>query len=327
MSRARIASICAVLALTFTPGGAGAQTAPNVTGNWSVSPSGEALANGTVRLRQDGSALTGAYGQTGRIEGKFEPGTLQVDATWSDARGSGWMTIVFAADGRRFSGEWGRPGSRPSGHFDAVRAAYPSVSGFYNVNVTGSGEFTARRINLHQLSLDVVGNYGPGTQLSGTMATDANDFTGTWKSSGSNGWIKLQFADDSKSFQGTWGLVPGTEPAGQITGSVVNTAELGVRGLWQIASSGAAFGGAVLKLDQNGQTVTGSFKNGRLQGMLPRGSRSLYGTWTDPRGTGVVELKFSSDGMSFRGTWTRKNKNGGSIIGRRVIAATPALRQ
>ncbi len=53
----------------------------------------------------------------------------------------------------------------------------------------------------------------------------------------------------------------------------------------------------------------------------------MFGTWTDNRGTGVVELKFYSDGMSFRGRWTRKNKTSGSIIGKRVIAATPALRQ
>ncbi len=326
MGRGRISLLLLGLALTFTASTATAQNAVNATGNWSVTPSGESLANGTVRLRQDGLAITGAYGQTGRIEGKFEPGTLQVDGNWSDTRGSGWMTIVFAADGRRFSGEWGRPGSRPSGHFEGVRAAYPSVSGLFYVNVTGSGEFTARRISLHQLALDVVGNYGPGTQVSGSMATDANSFAGTWKSPSSNGWIKLQFADDSKSFQGTWGLVPGTEPAGQITGSVVDTAQLGVKGLWQIASSGATFSGDVLKLDQNGQAVTGAFKNGRLQGTLPRGSQSLFGTWRDSHGTGVFELKFSSDGMSFRGTWTRKNKNSGSVIGKRVIAATPALR-
>lgn len=326
MGRARISLLFLGLALAFTAG-TSAQNAVNVTGSWSVTPSGETLANGTVRLRQDGSAITGAFGQTGTFEGKFEPGTLQVDANWSDARGSGWMTIVFAADGRKLSGEWGRPGSRPSGHFDGVRAAYPSVSGLYYVNVTGSGEFAARRISLHQLSLDVVGNYGPGTQLNGTMATDANSFEGTWKSPSSSGWIKLQFADDSKSLQGTWGLVAGTEPAGQITGSVLDTAQLGVKGLWQIASSGAAFGGDVLKLDQSGQTVIGAFKNGHLQATLPRGSRSMFGTWTDSHGTGVVELKFAADGMSFRGTWTRKNKNSGSIIGRRVIAATPALRQ
>lgn len=326
MGRIRISLLFSALVLTFTAG-TSAQNAVDVNGNWSVIPNGETLANGTLRLRQDGSAITGTFGQTGTIQGKFEPGTLQVDANWSDARGRGWMTIVFAADGRRFSGEWGRPGSNPSGHFDGVRAAYPSVSGLYYVNVTGSSEFTARRISLRQLSLDVVGNYGPGTQLNGTMAADANSFAGDWKSSSSSGWIKLQFADDSKSFQGTWGLVPGTEPAGEITGSVVDTAQLGVKGLWQIASSGAAFGGDVLKLDQSGQTVTGAFKNGRLHGTLPRGSRALFGTWMDYHGTGVVELKFSSDGMSFRGTWTRKNKNSGSVIGRRVTAAMPALRQ
>jgi hypothetical protein len=100
----------------------------NATGNWNVNPTGEALASGVLRLRQDGSTVAGSYGQVGTIDGKFEPGTLQVDATWSDSRGKGWMTILFTADGNRFSGEWGRPGSKPSGHFDAARSVYPIVT-------------------------------------------------------------------------------------------------------------------------------------------------------------------------------------------------------
>lgn len=303
-----------------------AQNAVNATGNWSVTSTGETFATGTVKLAQEGTAVAGTYGQGGSIEGKFQPGTLQVNANWSDPRGTGWMTIIFAADGSRFSGEWGRPGSKPSGHFVATRSVYPNVTGLYNVTVTGGPEFTSRRISLHQLALDVVGNFAPGTQLSGTMASDANVLTGTWKGPNANGWIKLHFADDSKSFQGTWGLSPGAEASGQIAGSIVNTAQLWVRGLWQIASSGAALTGNALRLQQEGQTVSGFFKSGHLQGTLPRGSLLLSGNWRDSHGAGVLLLKFSSDGMSFQGTWATKSKNSGTIIGKRVIAATPALR-
>lgn len=137
-----------------------AQNAISATGNWSMTPSGEAFASGQVKVRQDGSDVVGTYGQGGHFEGKLQPGRLQVDATWNDSRGAGWMTIVFAADGRSFSGQWGRPGSNPSGHFEAVRFAYPNVSGLYYVNVTGGTEMTARRVSLHQLGLDVVGNFG-----------------------------------------------------------------------------------------------------------------------------------------------------------------------
>jgi hypothetical protein len=174
--------------------------------------------------------------------------------------------------------------------------------------------------------LDVVGNLGPGTQLDGTIDSDTNALTGNWKEPNGSGWIKLQFADDGKSFAGTWGLAAGAEAAGQINGSVADTAQLHVNGLWEIASSGGAFSGNVLQLEQQGQTITGSFKDGRLQGTLARGSSSLSGTWRDARGTGVVGLKFTSNGMHFQGTWTRKGGNSGSLIGKRVIAATPALR-
>lgn len=322
------------IVLLPTSGAAQTQNTVNATGNWSVASTGEPLANGTFKMRQDGPNITGTYGGGGKIDGKFQPGSLQVDATWSDARGNGWMTIVFGADGNRFSGDWGRPGSRPSGHFDGSRVPYPAVTGTYHTTVTGSDEFATRHIALRQLGLDVIGNYGPRTQLNGAMATGSNTFDGTWKGPNSNGWIKLQFADDSRSFQGTWGLTPGTEPAGTVTGSVRDvppspnntTGELDVRGLWQIASSGGAFSGNTLKLDQQGRSVNGSYKTGHLEGTISSSSRSLSGNWRDAHGIGVFTISFASDGMTFRGTWTTKY-NSGSLIGKRVTAASPALRQ
>lgn len=328
MIRYFVTSLAFAIALLPVGGNPQAQnTTINTTGNWNVNATGEALASGMLKLRQDGSTVVGSYGQGGAIDGKFEPGTLQVDATWSDSRGKGWMTIVFTADGNRFSGEWGRPGSKPSGHFDGARSVYPIVTGRYHVSVTGGTEFTTREITLRQLGLDVVGNYGPGTQLNGTMALDSNTFTGTWQGSSGHGWINLKFADDSKSFEGAWGLVAGTEPSGQLSGTTVNTAQLWVRGLWNIASSGAAFTTSDVKLQQEGQTVIGSYNGGHLQGTLPRGSRVLTGTWRDSHGTGSFVFRFASDGKSFEGTWVTKGHNNGSIIGKRVVAAMPALHQ
>ncbi|MGA9944290.1 MAG: hypothetical protein WBE79_02260 [Candidatus Cybelea sp.] len=316
----------------FAGAGAMAQSDVNATGNWSVTPSGEPLATGTVRLEQDGETIVGSFGQSGRIDGKVEPGTRQINANWTDSRGTGWMTIIFAADGSKFSGDWGHPGSKPSGSFVAVRSAFPRVTGVYNIHTTGGTDFTSRQISLNQLGLDVVGNYGPGTQLNGTMATDANTLTGTWKGASGNGWVKLQFAADSKSFQGSWGLEPGSEASGQFAGSSTSIVQhtggqLGVKGIWHIASSGAAFSSDVLQLEQEGHNVTGSYKGGHLEGTISRGSRYLSGTWRDARGSGVFSISFASDGMSFHGTWTSKSNNTGSIIGKRVIAATPALRQ
>jgi hypothetical protein len=106
MIKSCVASLSIAIILISIKAGAEAQSAVNATGNWTVTPTGETLATGTVRLQQDGSKVVGSYGESGRIEGKLQPGTLQIDANWDDARGTGWMTIVFPADGNRFSGEW-----------------------------------------------------------------------------------------------------------------------------------------------------------------------------------------------------------------------------
>lgn len=335
MIKSCVVTLSLLVALVSTGAGVAAQSAANAAGRWTMTPNGEALTNSTLKLEQDGLAVTGSYGQTGKIEGKFEPGSRQIDANWMDARGTGWMTIVLDADGNRFTGEWGRPGSRPSGYFTAVRDLHPTVTGVYNIHTTSGEDFTSRQISLHQLGLDVVGNYGPGTQLNGAMALDANTLNGTWKGASGSGWIKLQFADDSRSFQGSWGLAPGTEASGEFAGSTggsyYNTAahsgELGVRGLWHIASSGSAFTADKLQLDQRGQTVTGSFAGGHLEGTIPPGSHSLSGSWRDSHESGIFTLRFASDGMSFKGTWTTKHNNTGSVIGKRVVAAMQAVRQ
>ena len=250
-----------------------AQKAIDATGNWSITPKGEPFANGQVKVRQDGTAVAGTYSPSGHFEGKFQPGTLQVDATWSDPRGTGWMTIVFAASGKSFSGQWGRPGSNPSGHFEAVRFAYPNVSGLFYVNVTGGTEMTARRISLHQLGLDVVGNLGPGTQLDGTIDSDTNTLTGNWKEPNGSGWIKLKFADDGKSFAGTWGLAPGAESAGEINGGVVNTSQLHVR-----RDLGNCLQRRRVYRQCSEAHATGREDNRQLQGWAPaRNARARFG--------------------------------------------------
>ncbi len=111
----------ALLSITiFTPSlrtDALAQNAINATGNWSMTPTGEAFANGQMKMRQDGSGVVGTYSPNGHFEGKFQPGTLQVDASWNDSRGSGWMTIVFAANGSNFPRPVGTSGQQPDRTF------------------------------------------------------------------------------------------------------------------------------------------------------------------------------------------------------------------
>ena len=128
----------------------------------------------------------------------------------------------------------GHPGRKPSGRFTATRLvpAYPIVTGLYNVNVHGGAEFASRRVKLHQLGQTVVGNFGQGTQLGGTIAPASSTMNGTWKGPRGDGWVKLQFTPDGRGFAGDWGLANDAQPRGHITGTVVNTTQLWVRGLW-----------------------------------------------------------------------------------------------
>jgi hypothetical protein len=308
-----------------------AQTSASVTGTWRVVATGVPFTTGTLALQQTNTGVTGSYGQGGKLDGTFKTGTTQLDGNWGDPRGNGWLTITFGGAGNSFTGEWGYAGRKPSGTFTGTRvasasAAYPVVTGLFNVTVSGGPEFTARHLKLHQLGNDVVGNFGLGTQLGGTMAPDTGAMNGTWKGPNGSGWIHLRFASDSRSFQGEWGLTADSQPRGHISGSVVNTTQMWVHGLWETASSSIDFSGGSLRLDQNGANVTGVFKNGHLAGSLPRGSSVLVGRWRGEHGSGNVTLTFAADGRSFEGTWTLLGGSGGRIVGKRNVAASPALR-
>ena len=137
MTRTTVAALAAVF-IAIVPFSAEAQPQNAVAGAWRISTSGEALASGTVQLQQTGGLVTGTYGPGGHIDGSFKPGTLQVDGTWADARGTGWLTIIFAQDANGFSGRWGYPGRAAAGAFDATRIppAPPQVRGTYTVTVT-----------------------------------------------------------------------------------------------------------------------------------------------------------------------------------------------
>ena len=301
-----------------------AQSPVSATGSWALTTTG-GFASGKIHFEQSGSTLTGSY-ENGRIDGKFNSGGHQADADWNDSRGTGWMTIIFSDDGNSFSGKWGYPARPPSGTFTGRRVAgvYPLVTGDYHVSTNGGPEFTPHQISLHQLSDTMVGNLGPGTQISGTI-TDGL-FKGTWKGTQADGWLLLRFSPDSTQFSGDWGLTSDTQARGHITGSIVSHAQMWVRGLWEVASSSETLGSRTIELKQQGETVTGTFKNGHLQGTLAPGSLTMTGHFRDNLGTGVVTLKFTPDGKAFDGTWKRSSGAEGKLVGKRVIAASSSLR-
>ena len=238
------------------------------------------------------------------------------------------MTLVFTEGGNGRSGDWGFGGRKPSGHLVATRimAQFPPVTGRWDVRVTGGPAFLTRVFTLHQQGQTVVGNAGPGSQVGGTIAQNSNNFSGTWKNSRGHGWLKLEFAADSHSFQGSWGLSSDTDARGNIVGTINTKPQLWYRGLWFATYGGKAFANGDLTFKQEGQTAIGSYTGGHLQGTLPLGSDTLTATWHDARGSGPVVLHFAADGKSFQGTWMLHGKTVGRIIGKRAIASSPALR-
>lgn len=297
----------------------------SASGSWALTTSGERFTSGKVQFEQSGSLLSGSY-ENGRIDGKFNSGGHQADADWNDSRGTGWMTIVFSEDGNSFSGKWGYPAKPPTGTFTGRRLVpvYPLVTGDYHVSTNGGSEFTPHQFSLHQLNDTMVGNLGPGTQISGTITDGV--FKGTWKGTQADGWLMLRFSPDSTQFQGDWGLTSDTQARGHLAGSIVSHAQMWVRGLWEVASSSETLGSRTIELKQQGETVTGTFKNGHLQGTLAPGSLTMTGKFRDNLGSGWVTLKFTPDGRTFDGTWKRGSGAEGKLVGKRVIAASSSLR-
>lgn len=116
---------------TFTLAVAGGATAaallrPSITlgqattglyaGKWHIDEAGDTFAHGDIELHQQGGTVVGSYGERGAVSGVM--GTPnRLDATWTDARGTGWMTTFFDSDGKTLYGEWGYQGKPVAGRF------------------------------------------------------------------------------------------------------------------------------------------------------------------------------------------------------------------
>ncbi len=99
----------------------------NVTGIWHLADGGTRFTQGNVRLRQVQGTIVGDYANgAGSISGQMAT-PRRMDATWTDERGTGWITAYFSDDGKLVNGEWGFKGRKLSGRFvgDLVQAGVP----------------------------------------------------------------------------------------------------------------------------------------------------------------------------------------------------------
>jgi hypothetical protein len=309
-----------LLAFPMAPGAA--QTAPNATGSWSVVYSGTPLTPQRLDLRQEGPAIIGTFGDAGRIDGSQNSNnTNQYDIKWTASAGNGWGTIVFGPGYTSFHGQYGYPGKKPAATFVATRI-YPTfspVNGLWNINRTGGDAFVNGVVKFTQTNLSLVGTYNENQgQFSGTFPKGVHGLTGTWKDPRGSGWVTLEFAADSKSLSGSWGMNGDTQPRGTLVGEVNNTKLPVTTGKWNVTFTGQDTHKAELVFVQHGNSMVGSWKGGHIAGSFPAGSDTVRGTWQTPKASGPVTLTFSADNDSFSGTWGYPGKpSKGRVLGQR----------
>jgi hypothetical protein len=90
-----------------------------LSGNWSVTSTGDQFQQGTVRLSQQGPTIVGRFTRSGRppidVSGKLTNNVLSGTFKVSGGGESGWITLFFSENGRGFRGEWGYHGRPPNG--------------------------------------------------------------------------------------------------------------------------------------------------------------------------------------------------------------------
>ena len=332
IQRSRFAAVAFVLfALAVAPALVGAQSTANLNGAWNVTYDGQPLSPNKMVLQQQGPTVIGTFGTGGRVQGKVNASTGNVDLAWFNGDREGWATIVPGADGKSFSGQWGLPGKKPSGTFIASKifATFPPVTGLWRLSTAGGAAFPFNGVvKFQQTGSTVVGSFANVGQIAGTFKEGTQEMDGTWKAAGKSGWVTLQFLPDNTSVQGAWGRQGSNDPAGRIVGAVNTFKSPITTGLWTVRTSGKAFSMGNLRLHQQGETVIGSFgTKGRISGTLREGSDKLIGTWKTPaNGSGPIVLRFTKDGMAFDGVLSRNGVQLGRVIGKRVTASSAAVR-
>jgi hypothetical protein len=303
---------------------ASAQSTPNAGGSWNVKYSGTPLTGQRLDLEQEGPAILGTFGSAGRIDGKENANnSQQYDLAWSgDSGRNGWGTMVFAPDYKTFHGQYGLPGKKPAGTFIATRIypTFPPVSGLWNLSRSGGATFATSVVSLKQSGATVVGSFDAQKgSFSGTFPQGVHVVTGDWKHASGSGWLALEFAPDSKSVSGSWGMAGSTVPSGTLVGSV-NTTPLPVTtGKWKVTLTGQAAHGMVLLFRQNGSSIVGTWQGGHISGTIPAGSDSVKGTWQTMKASGPLTLTFAANSKTFSGFWGYPGKpNKGRVLGERI---------
>jgi hypothetical protein len=117
LSYASVLTLLSVFALGSIASAQMSTTA--LSGNWTVTSTGDQFQQGTVRLSQQGATIVGRFtpsgGRSVDVDGKLNNNVLSGTFRVSGGGETGWITLFFAENGRGFRGEWGYHGRPPNG--------------------------------------------------------------------------------------------------------------------------------------------------------------------------------------------------------------------
>jgi hypothetical protein len=91
----------------IVPATAQNSAARKIAGNWSISATGMNFSTRTFLIKQQQDTIIGSDSNGDQIWGVMtQPGEVQ--GRWRSANGQGgWLTLIFSADGKSLSGEYG----------------------------------------------------------------------------------------------------------------------------------------------------------------------------------------------------------------------------
>jgi hypothetical protein len=175
---------------------------------------------------------------------------------------------------------------------------------------------------LRQQGNNVVGSYGRGGTIKGTVSTEnPHELDINWSDRRGSGWGKITFSSNWNQFHGEWGY-PGQVASGELYATRMMM-QINTAGLWNVRLTGQQVHNAQLRFQQKGTSFVGTWPSGHVTGTIPAGTTEVKGTWQTKTASGPLYFKFSADGNSFDGYWGYPGKaSKGRVFGTRVMTTS-----
>lgn len=206
----------------------------------------------------------------------------------------------------------------------SAQMAGTSASGMWKVRPT-SNPLTSGVITLRQQGHNVIGSYGKGGTVKGTVnPNNPHELDLNWSDQRGTGWSKITFGNNWNDFHGQWGY-PGQAATGEVYAGRMML-QINTAGVWNVRLTGQKVHNAKVAFQQKGTSFVGKWTNGHITGTIPAGTTEVNGTWQTIDGSGPLHITFSPDGNHFSGFWAYSGKaNKGRIFGTRVNPTTATV--